>query len=168
MIRLPYWSVILDLLVQWLASFYFAPSFLLFCSLRPSNSHCVFHAVRILSFLPWSLLASITKGQQAPNAHLWLIPRHFRSDLSVLLWLQTAQCNLCFLLDASSPSLCKLSFLCLVPSFNCTWYLDPSYYAFTKSYEVSSCHSTISTGSHLSNLSSIFHSKSLTTHLLLL
>jgi hypothetical protein len=24
------------------------------------------------------------------------------------------------------PIMCRLSFLCLVPSFNCTWYLDPS------------------------------------------
>jgi hypothetical protein len=66
------------------------------------------------------------------------------------------------------PSLCRLSFLCLVPSFNYTWYLDPSSYAFTESCEGDGYHSTLSTDSHLPNLPSILPSKSSTTQLLLL
>jgi hypothetical protein len=45
----------------------------------------------------------------------------------------------------SLPSLCRLSFLCLVPSFNCTWYLDPFPHAFTESCEATGCHNTTST-----------------------
>jgi len=30
----------------------------------------------------------------------------------------------------ASPTICRLCFLCLVPSFNCTWYLDPFCFCF--------------------------------------
>jgi hypothetical protein len=45
----------------------------------------------------------------------------------------------------SSPTVFRLYFLCLVPSFNCTWYLDPSSFALTDGCEVAGFHSTVST-----------------------
>jgi hypothetical protein len=56
--------------------------------------------------------------------------------------------------------LCRLSFLFLVPSFNCTWYLDPFLHAFTKSFEAAGCCSTTSVSSHSLDLPSILHSTS--------
>jgi hypothetical protein len=43
---------------------HFTPSFMLFCSLRPSDSHGVSCDVRFFPFLPCSSLPSITQGQQ--------------------------------------------------------------------------------------------------------
>jgi hypothetical protein len=64
MILLPFLSVIPDLLVQHISFSDFAPSFLLFFSLRSSDSHYVFHEVHFFHFLPCFLLPSLTKGQQ--------------------------------------------------------------------------------------------------------
>jgi hypothetical protein len=146
-IHIPFLPIILDPLIQRLAFSIFTPSFLLFCLLRPSGSHYVSHEVRFLPFLPCSSLPSITKGQQAPT--LTYDSSRGTLDLNPLCCL-TLDCvgQPWFLLYAFSPSLCRLSFLCLVPSFNCTWYLDPFPTIFTESYEADGCHSTTSTDSH--------------------
>jgi hypothetical protein len=51
--------------------------------------------------------------------------------------------------------LCRMSLLFIVPSFNCTWYLEPFLHASTESCEVAGCHSTTSTDSHSLILPSI-------------
>jgi hypothetical protein len=45
----------------------------------------------------------------------------------------------------SLPFVCRLFVLCLVPIFNCPWYLYPFPFSFTKRYGATRCHSTIST-----------------------
>jgi hypothetical protein len=90
------------------------------------------------------------------------------SDLSFLFYfdsrMRSAASAFCSM--APFPPLCRLSFVCLVPSFNYTWYLDHFLHAFIESYEATGCHSTTPVGSHSLILPSTPHSESSIAQLL--
>jgi hypothetical protein len=117
----------------------------------PRSSHA--------SFSPLIFACFHNQGPTGPQHSLVTRPKALQ--VSTFYFISTSDCARKPVLSALSlSSMCRPSFLCLVPSFNCTWYLDPFPHAFTESCEATGFHNTISTGFHSPNLPSILQSKS--------